>query len=319
MKNKTTLAAGVLLLLAGIIAAILASKSSPPEGAGDNPTGNSAAGSSGGPAVAGTAGNPAFSGNAPGRARTRGELPNQDLVDQYGESRTKLAAAVSDNVIAVLTDATEIGEKALAGMATGPFGSRNAMRMGLGRLSNDLKLTEEQQEKATAAYQAFQRRELERSKASIAKLKQNPSTLMRLMLASDASARGDMSDEEYQQLQASTGEELKGVLNPLDEKNFRGGKPLRDETFVDEFKTVLDPEQSQLFEEEMANQAAQPAPDPNAGNISNIPKMDLEKMDQTITSVRKMTIGFKSLIEGMGGLQDLRPPTEPQPEQQPEP
>lgn len=122
---------------------------------------------------------------------------HKELVAQYGESRTKLAATVSNSVIAVLGDAVEIGGKALAGGPGGPFGSRAGMAMAL------------------------------------------------------------------------------------------------------------------------AKQAAEPAPDPDAGNIANLPRMNLEKMDQTMTSVRQLTIGFKSMMEGMSGLQDLKPPEEPRPQPMP--
>jgi hypothetical protein len=316
MKNKTTLAAGSLLLLAGIVVVYLKSTTADP--AASDGGDRSAAGV---PAAAG--GTAAGSGypNAPATsssARARAEMKHRELVAQYGESRTKLAATVSNNVIAVLGDAVEIGEKALAGDPAGPFGGRAGMAMALGKLGGELKLTPEQQDQAVAAYQAFQRRELDRSKASLERLKADPAALMNLVLASDATASGKMTEDEYKQLQSTSAEELKGVVNPLDEKNFRGGKPLRDEAFGAELRTTLDPAQSEALEAELAKQAAEPAPDPNAGNISNIPKMDLEKMDQTMTSVRQLTIGFKSMMEGMSGLQDLKPPEEPQPQPKPE-
>lgn len=307
MNHKTTLAAGTALLLAGLIAAYLTNRNPRPD-----PEAAPAAGKPGTAASGATPG-AAQSGDAgvPGRpARSRDDVKNQDLVAKYGESRTKLAATVSNNIVAILTDATEIGEKALAGGTGGPFGSAAGMRMALGAFGNDLKLTPEQQGKALAAFQAFQRRELDRSKGSLDQLKQNPAALMKLVLASDASSRGEIGDDEYRQQQTATAQELKGVVNPLDEKNFRGGKPMRDEAFVSELKTTLDPAQTELLEAELAKQAAEATPDPNEGNISNMPKMDLEKLDQTITSVHKMTIGFKSLMEGMGGLEDLRPPTD---------
>jgi len=315
MNHKATYTAGAALLLAALLAVFLKSRATGP--AKSSPTGPSGAGSP----VAKTAGaegpgDPnAATTSAAARARARSEVKNKELVERYGESRTKLAAAVSNTVIAVLGDALEIGEKALSGDAGGPFGSRAGMNFALGRLGGELKLTPEQQDQAVAAYQAFQRRELDRSKAALERLKSDPASLMNLMLASDATSRGNMAEDAYKQLQATSAEELKGVINPLDEKNFRGGKPLRDETFVGKLRTTLDPAQSQALEAELAKQAAEPAPDPNAGNISTIPKMELEKLDQTMTSVRQLTIGFKSMMEGMSGLQDLRPPEEPKPPQ----
>ena len=41
-----------------------------------------------------------------------------------------------------------------------------------------------------------------------------------------------------------------------------------------------------------------------------MPTMELEKLDGAIGSAKKMTTGFRSIMEGMGGLQNLRPPNE---------
>ena len=310
MKNRNTIAAGAALLLAGVIAAYLISRS---------PTAPSPTADTATPATVGTAanadsgaGDPANPGGPSTRVRVRDEVKNKDLVEQYGESRTNLAKHVSGNVIGLLETANELGELAMSGETGGPFGSTSGMRMSLGRLGSDLKLTEEQQAKATASYVAFRKRELERSKASLAKLKNDPTSLMKLMLASDASTRGSVSDEAYQQQQSATAGELQGVLNPLDERNFRGGTPLKDAAFLSEFKAVLDPSQTETLGTSLAEQAAQPAADPNEENISNIPKMELEKLDQTVEAAQKFTTGLKGMMEGMSGMKDLRPMMEQQ-------
>ena len=54
--------------------------------------------------------------------------------------------------------------------------------------------------------------------------------------------------------------------------------------------------------------------DPNAvpgveeGNIAGLPKMELEKLDTSIESARKITTGIKSMMDGIGGLRDIMPP-----------
>ena len=48
------------------------------------------------------------------------------------------------------------------------------------------------------------------------------------------------------------------------------------------------------------------------GNIAGLPKMELEKLDSSIESARKITTGIKSMMDGMGGLRDvLQPPPAP--------
>jgi hypothetical protein len=242
------------------------------------------------------------------RSRPREESPNSDLVAQYGEARTNLSKHVAGNVISLLEDAVEMGEMASSGGIANAFGGpRAGLRMGLGRVGNELALTDEQQDKAATLYADFQKRELERSKETIERLKKDPAALMKLMLASDSFSRGDITEEQYRELQAASGEELQGVLNPLDEKNFRGGQPLRDEVFRSEFQALLDPSQSEKLQATLDEQAARTGPAADEGNITNLPAMELEKLDETVVSAKKLTGGLKQMMEGMGGLQDLGP------------
>ena len=72
---------------------------------------------------------------------------------------------------------------------------------------------------------------------------------------------------------------------------------------------ILDPDQSATFASAAAEEQSKTAED---RSINNLPSMELEKMDQTVTSAKKMATGLKSMMEGMGGLQDLGPIMEEQ-------
>jgi len=130
------------------------------------------------------------------------------------------------------------------------------------------------------------------------------------MLASDSFSRGEITEEEYKQAQLASGDDLKGVMNPLDRNNLRG-QPLKDEQFVKAFGAVLDPAQTETFQRELTEQESREATGNGAG-IANMPSMELEKLDNTITAAKKFTVGMKSMMEGMGGLQDLGPIMEQQ-------
>lgn len=43
-------------------------------------------------------------------------------------------------------------------------------------------------------------------------------------------------------------------------------------------------------------------------NIAGLPKMELEKLDSSIESARKITTGIKTMMDGMGGLREMMPP-----------
>ena len=127
--------------------------------------------------------------------------------------------------------------------------------------------------------------------------------------------RKGITEDQYTELQTASGEDLTGVLNPLDRENFRGGQPLKDDAFRSGFQSLLDPAQSEKLQaslDEQAAKAAEPGAPADPGNISNLPAMELEKLDETVVSAKKLTGGLKQMMEGMGGLQDLGPLMEQQ-------
>jgi hypothetical protein len=97
-----------------------------------------------------------------------------------------------------------------------------------------------------------------------------------------------------------------------------GGSPLRDPDFVAGFKSILDPSQSEKLDATMTQRQTEATTDPTTvpgveeGNIAGLPKMELEKLDSSIESARKITTGIKSMMDGMGGLRDvMQPPPAP--------
>jgi len=307
-KAAITTAAIVVLAGAGTYALIKSKDDSAAAAATGNATGSAASSAAAAPEL-----KPVDAAAAERNSRTKPRDPadNPDFVSKYGESRTKLSKHIATNVISLLEDAVAMGEMATSGEAGNAFGGpRGGLRMGLGGLTNDLKLTDEQQDQAAAFYKEYQKREIEKSKASIERLKKDPTALMQMMLASDAHTRGEMSEDEYKQLQASNEENLKGTINPLDRNNFRGGQPMKDEAFRKDLQTLLDPTQTETFQAAAAKQETESAEDDRS--LAAFPSMELEKLDQTVTSAKKMTTGIKSMMEGMGGLQDLGPIMEQQ-------
>ena len=310
--NKTLIAAIGVLVLAGATAVVLLNQNSGTTKPGDESAGGNRNAASAGSGSSQADDSPAKSGE---RSRTRQAPANADLVTKYGEARTNLSKHVSSNIVGIMEDAVKMGEMMTAGLA-GNFGG--GMGMALGRLNGDLQLTPEQRDKASALFKEYQQRQTERSRAALERLKQDPTSLMKLMLASDASARGEMQDDEYKSVQAEVGKGLMGVINPLDRKNMGGGSPLRDPDFVTGFKAILDPSQSEKLDATMAQRQTEASADPTTvpgveeGNIAGLPKMELEKLDSSIESARKITTGIKSMMDGMGGLRDvLQPPPAP--------
>ena len=309
MTKKAAITAGIAVLLAGAAAVTLIKrKDDPAAGTGDpiasQKSAAPAAPSSGLAPVESAA-------ERASRSKPRDPAENPEFIAKYGDARTSLSKHVANNLISLLEDTVAMGEMVTSGEAGNAFGGpRNGLRMALGgSLSDDLKLSEEQQDKAASIYREYQKREIAKSKESIERLKKDPSAIMQLMLASDAHSRGEMTREEYDELQKSNAENLKGTINPLDRENFRGGQPMKDETFRTELAAILEPEQAETFNAAATEQAAETEDD---HTMNALPSMELEKMDQTVASAKKMTTGMKSMMEGMGGLQDLGPIMEQQ-------
>ena len=315
MTKKITIAAAAALLLAGVGAVIIIKKDDTLK-----PTNGEIA--DGRPARSqDTESSTLTSNNSRSREREPARYP--DLAGKYGESRTNLSKHVVTNVIGLLEDAVSMSEMAASGQLGGFGGGRMGARVALGQMYEKLNLTEDQQAAATALYADFQKREIARSKESISKLKDDPTTLMRLMLASDAFKRGEVTEEDYKAMQSESATDLVGVMNPLDRNNFRGGQAMTDEAFVSGFQAILSPEQAGTFQtslEERATAATEPV-ETDPKNISNIPAMELEQLDRAVTSGKRMTGGLKEMMAGLGGLQELGPLLEQQPqteEQQPQ-
>lgn len=311
MSQKTNIVAGATLLAAGVAAFFLTqhTKEQPAAAATDRPK-HTPTPSSSGTGISAT-------GDAATRQnRTRAEAKYPDLSNKYGESRTNLSKHVTENVVGLLEDALQMQEMARSMPMPGMGGG-----MGLGRVGNELNLTDAQREKSQALIADFQKRQADQSKETIERLKKDPSSMMQLMLANDAFSRGEIDEAEVKRLQSASGENLTELLNPMR----RGGNPMQDETFVKEFKSTLDPAQQETLQASIEAQAdpnpANPQGGPNAqggpfGNLANTQAMDLEKLDTTVQSVQKLSTGIKSMMEGFGGLQNMNPNMgQPQPGQ----
>ena len=300
MTKKTAITAGVALLLVGAGTAVYLNQNK------DEPaqqgTEVKAPAKSNSASAAGLS--PADSTAKTERSKPREAGDSAALVAKYGESRTNLSKHVATQLIGVLEDAVSMGEMAMNGEGNQMFGGpRGGYRGAMNReLREKLNLSDEQEEKAAAIFKEYQKRELAKTKGSIESMKKDPTSLMTLMLASDAQSNGKMSADEFKEVQASVSEDLKSTINPLDRKNFQGGQPMKDAAFRCEMEAILEPVQADTFKAAAAEQDAKKEED---RSINNLPSMKLEEMDTTVASAKKKTTGLKSMMEAMGGLGPL--------------
>lgn len=300
MKRSILILAAVLVLAAGVIAVALnlRNSSEPSGSASATPTARDPGGSS----------SSAFQGTPAAKAspRTERETGDRELVEKYGDARTKLARNVSENVVGLLDDVISMGELMAGG---GPGSQWNRGDWQIRRLlrGTEIELTDEQREQADQLLRDYRARELERTKEAVDQLRNDPVPLMSLLLAGDARSRDELSEADYATLQQTNAEALGDIINPLDRNNFRGGQPLEDETFRAGFEGLLDADQAEAFREAQAARETEDAARSQTSqtDITQMPVMDLESADQAIRSTRQMTSGFKQVMEGMGNLGPL--------------
>lgn len=300
MSRKTTLIAAVLVLLLGVTAVALVQMGKEPkqneETAGTpereaaSPTSNRFSGE-----------NP----SQPARTNTKSarEIRNEELVEQYGESRTNVARHVSENVVGILDDVIEMGEAMVNGKTN--WGGGEWMVRSVSRRAG-IELSDEQTEQVTELYNDYRKRELQKTKDAVEQLRSDPTTLMSMVLAGDARSRGDLSEADYAELQTANAEALGDIVNPLDRNNFRGGNPMADDSFRSSLEGILDADQLETYQTKMAENEAQ-TEERQMTDITQMPVMDLESLDQAVGSAKQMTTGFKQMMEGMGNLQNLQP------------
>lgn len=306
-KTTMTITAAILLVGAGSVAFVRYQNSNEKPAMTRSSTSSQHTGSSSSSIVG--------SGNGPNTVRSkprRDPAENPELVQKYGESRTILSKSVVTKVIGLLEDTIEMREMAASGELRKSFGGEQGnLQLALGGISNDLKLTPEQQQKAAPLVDEYWKRELEKARASVDSIKKDPAPLMRSFLAGDAYSRGKITEAELKEDRASSISELKGMINPLDQRHLGGEAPLKDPTFNEAFKALLNPDQVEIYESATASAPSATEDPANDGSLSNIPVMELEKLDDTVIAAKKLTGGLKQMMEGMGGLKDLGPMLDP--------
>ena len=183
-----------------------------------------------------------------------------------------------------------------------------ATRETMRTLGQQLGLSDEQKEKAAALVESAIQDRLDAVKDLTTAMRDDPEAMMEMFLAGDAVARGEMTREEYDLATADTRLMLENIggyvlgRNP----NAAGAPLFGDVQFNNELAAILLPEQQEQMAE-VSRTMAERAERQSVPNMplqgGNIPVMELEKLEQTVSSARTMTAGLRQVFEGLEGLQ----------------
>lgn len=299
MKQKTLLFLGIaLLLVAGGI--YLASTM------GSNKSNAVASG-----AATGTpTGTTANEGNAETGAKTSRTDRDTDaalaqLTEKYGDGRTKLSQKITQDMVDLMKDAMQ-----LADMGAALGGSTSAKELQIKQttdaLASRLKLTDEQKTEVSAI---VAKRVEQRAAAALelaASLEKNPTSMMETILAGDAYKRGELAEEEYKAISQQTLDSMKQVSGFA--ISGRGGNDLSDSVLAEQLGPILEPSQQEQLDGIVQKAAdAPPSPQQLPLQNGNLPAMEIEKLDQTMVSAKKLTTGLKAMMEGFQGMKELTP------------
>lgn len=251
---------------------------------------------------------------AKSRPRTQGSWP--ELAAKYGGSRTNLAKKVATDLADVLDQSLELADMGarMGGSTSAADAASKAMMRGLARRLN---LTEDQQAQAGELVRGAVEKRLAAVKDLASSMHGDPGAMMEMFLAGDATARNEMTREEYDEVTGETRQMLEDVGGfVLGRTPDRLGAPLvGDQQFNQQLADILTAEQQQQLSAYTAEQAAeQAARQENRAERpglplqdGSIPAMELEQLDQAVTSAKQMAGGMHQVLEGLQNLQQNQP------------
>ena len=173
----------------------------------------------------------------------------------------------------------------------------------LGTISKSLNLTTDQLSKTAILLADVKRRKMAALQEILKQTSKDPTAMMTTLLIGDAAARHEIDEPEFKRLKSEAGN-LKGSTS--DFLDFDAGTEidlLKDHVFVRDLKSLLDPEQQVMVDNELKNQTANDKPDASKADESEYMKQThLEEIDTLTSSAKKMMAGLKTVIEGMKSL-----------------
>ncbi|MBP7948723.1 MAG: hypothetical protein KA004_03635 [Verrucomicrobiales bacterium] len=306
----------ILILIGGILAGgaavFLFSK----------PSGEPAPAAAGKPAVAVPQAGPAApekkqSAPAPSAAETK-TVPATGawakLAEKFGMEKTQKAKKISSDVADLIDQGMElanIGAKGSGASSVAEAASREAMR----NLATQLGLNEEQQQKAGELIQGAVNERMGAITELASAMRSDPGQMMEMFLAGDALSRQEITQAEYDQMTQPTRTMLENIGGFMMGRPGAGGSQiLGDEALTGQLNALLTPEQQTKLGELTTQWTEQAQGRSNRRGGANlpfqngqIPVMDLDKLDQTVGSVKKMAGAARTMMEAMQGLREANP------------
>ena len=284
MNRKTTYIAAASVLLIGLIAIPLVVK-------------NQETRQNAGRLLEGENAGEATSQPARTSSRSKREVKNKDLVEEYGQGRTNLARHISESLIDILDCLIQL-DKNFYSNPRKKDSELNAEVSAVVAGLSGITLSGAQLDQAKVIYYDHRVRGWAKGNELMLQLRADPSELMAMVLAGDAHFRGDLGDEEYAELQAANAEALGGSFDPVRPDKYIWEKsPMEDNVFRRDFATILDTEQADTFKVRIAENEGKDESRQLNNNIKIPPINDLDLLYKFTGSTRQMLKGERKMAE----------------------
>lgn len=240
------------------------------------------------------------------------------LAQKYGVEKTAASSNITSNLTSLINEGIELANTAAqnSGSATlAEAASKQILRSASGQLG----LNEEQHQQAAAVLESAVNRRLSTIEELTYAMSTEPEHIMEMLLAGDALARNQITQAEYDQMTLQT----RAMLQQM--TGFGVGRSSRDpaaqflldpETTA-QLNAILEPDQqiklaemtATLARQIEARQASQQQRTGLPFQLGEVPVMEIERLDQTVASMRQMTEAARLMMDAMKVMKEANPGT----------
>lgn len=237
------------------------------------------------------------------------------LAQRYGVEKTTLSSKITSNLTSVINEGMELANSAARNSGSSSLAEAASKEM-LRNASGQLGLTEEQHQQAAAVIQSAVNKRVTAVEDLTHAMSSEPEQIMEMLLAGDALARNQITQEEYDRVTFQTRNMLQQMTG------FITGRPgqsadsqvLLDPETTAQLNAILTPDQQVKLAEMTATFTQEIQARQASGNRAGmpfqpgqIPVMELERLDQTVASVKQMAEAGRLMLEAMKTMKEANP------------
>jgi hypothetical protein len=237
------------------------------------------------------------------------------LAQRYGVEKTTLSSKITSNLTSVINEGIELANSAARNSGSASLAEAASKEM-LRNASSQLGLTEEQHQQAAAVIQSAVNKRMTAVEDLTQAMSSEPEQIMEMLLAGDALARNQITQDEYDQITFQTRNMLKQMTGYITGRSAQSADSqlLLDPETTAQLNAILTPEQQVKLTEMTAAFAREIQTRQASGNRAGmpfqpgqIPVMELERLDQTVGSVKQMAEAGRLMLEAMKTMKEANP------------